>query len=394
MKKTFQLLWICAALAVCALSAFANNTASQPILLQDQCTDENKTAWYTEFRGQLKADQAKANELAKKYLACPPSASDSQEAKDAEQKIVDYLKRFVAAYEKASGDTEKAKRKAAMNEAINKKDYPKAIDLAKQIIGDDPNYMLAYLNLSYAGFASANKAFANEAADYGKKAIQMIEGGNVPAEWKPSDKDEALAKLNYWVGSEKLEGTPGDTVSNWIKAASSDIFKKDPELYYRLGIAYEGPAQKQITDYNTTYNGKTETNESKLALENANQMIDRAIDAFARAVALAGSDPKKSAIKSDAMSRLTDWYKIRHDKSDAGLDKLIAEVLSKPLPPAPTPITTLPTPTATPGSTSGTGATAATGSGGSTAAKTTTTTTPPKNAPAPTKPTPGKPNRR
>src|SRR5207253_3540761 len=83
--------------------------------------------------------------------------------------------------------------------------------------------------------------------------------------------------------------------------------------------------------------------ESKLALENINQVLDRVIDAYARAVALAGSDVKYKDLKADAMGRLTDWYKFRHNKSDTGLNEMIASVLSKPLPPEPTPLTSLPT---------------------------------------------------
>src|SRR5881396_1264978 len=71
--------------------------------------------------------------------------------------------------------------------------------------------------------------------------------------------------------------------------------------YYNLGLAYEIPARKLLADYNNNFNGKTETPESKLALENVNQMIDRTIDALARAVALAGNDPKFKEVKGDAM---------------------------------------------------------------------------------------------
>ena len=81
----------------------------------------------------------------------------------------------------------------------------------------------------------------------------------------------------------------------------------------------------------------------------SHETLDRVIDAYARAVALAGSDPKYKDLKADAMGRLTDWYKFRHNKSDTGLNDMIASILSKPLPPEPTPLTSLP-PASTPGS--------------------------------------------
>ena len=386
MKKTIQLLSICATLAVFALPAFANGTALQPAGSQDQCTDENKSAWYTEFRALIRTDQAKANELARKYLACPPKEGDTPEAKEAEAKITDYLKKFVAAYEKAVGATEKAKRKVQFNELITKKDYVKAFELGRQVVAEDPDYLDGYINLSFVGYAAAslsgNKAFVSDGANYGKKAIETIESGKAPADWKPPSKDEVLAKLNFWVGFQRLESAPEETIPLWIKAASTETFKKDAQAYYNLGIAYETPAQKQITDYNK-FNGQQESNESKLALENVHQIVDRTIDAFARAVALAGTDPKNSVLKTDALERLTGWYKLRHDKSDAGLNEFIAGVLSKPLPPEPQPITTLPTPAATTPtsaigtSTSASSAASAPANGGAVQApaKTTTSTT-------------------
>lgn len=84
-------------------------------------------------------------------------------------------------------------------------------------------------------------------------------------------------------------------------------------------------------------------------------------------MALSGTDPQYKDIKAQALGGVTDWYKFRHEKQTTGLDELIATVLSKPLPPEPTPITTLPTPAATPASGSGT---SAAGSAASAPAKT------------------------
>ena len=102
------------------------------------------------------------------------------------------------------------------------------------------------------------------------------------------------------------------------------------------------------------------------------------IDAYARAVALAGNDAKYTAPKKEWMDGLSTWYKYRHNQSDAGLTELIAAVLNKPLPPLPTPITTLPA--ATPSATPATGANSAAGNGNSTAAPTGTTVAAPKTA--------------
>jgi hypothetical protein len=129
-----------------------------------------------------------------------------------------------------------------------------------------------------------------------------------------------------------------------IKAAQFDSdLKKDPWTYFFIGAAYEaGPYAKLSADYKAKFEGKDESPESKLALANIQQVIDRVIDAYARAVALAGTDAKYQVNKKEWMDSLTTWYKYRHNQSDAGLNEMIATVLSKPLPPEPTALTTLP----------------------------------------------------
>ena len=62
MKKIIELI---AVVAVLAVPVFAGGS-SQPVnAAQDQCTAENKLAWYNEFRQNFKGDTAKANELAR-----------------------------------------------------------------------------------------------------------------------------------------------------------------------------------------------------------------------------------------------------------------------------------------------------------------------------------------
>src|SRR6185503_1199565 len=95
-------------------------------------------------------------------------------------------------------------------------------------------------------------------------------------------------------------------------------------------------------EYKRLYGGKDETPESKLALANIYQLVDRMIDAYARAIALAGSDAAFAKQKPQWSESLMQWYKFRNKGSDAGLNELLATIVSKPLPPLPTPLTSPP----------------------------------------------------
>jgi tetratricopeptide (TPR) repeat protein len=353
MKMTTRFLLTCASLALCALPALANGTFSRVDQTpQDPCSVEGKAAAYAELYPLLKTDQAKAYELAKKYVACPADTGTDQtpEQKAAEAARVDFLKKFIALYEKAH-------RKDLLTIAINKKDFNEAFELARQVFVDDPAYMKGYLKVTNLGYAASlaqgnpNAALAPDTIAYAKKSLQMIESGTASDSWDPFDsKDDALGWLNYIVGTLTREKSPAEAIPYFIKAATFEGKpKKLPHTYYYLGDAYEhGPYAKQYADYTAKYKDQNETPESKLALENINQVVDRMIDAYARAVALAGSDPNVAPVKTLAMNGATDWYKFRNKDTIVGLDQLIAGILSKPLPPEPTPITTLPASAATP----------------------------------------------
>jgi hypothetical protein len=59
------------------------------------------------------------------------------------------------------------------------------------------------------------------------------------------------------------------------------------------------------------------------------------IDSYARAVSLAGNDPKYAQNRTAWLNALTPFWKFRHEDTDAGLTEFIATVLSKPLPAKP-----------------------------------------------------------
>jgi hypothetical protein len=192
--------------------------------------------------------------------------------------------------------------------------------------------------------------------------MPLIEAGKAPEKWEPYlGKDDALAYLNNIIGRLTVQKNPGEALPYLIKVAQYESkLKKLPSTYGIIAAAYEGGPYATLSEaYKTVFGGKDETPESKLALENINQVIDRMIDAYARAVALA-TDPAQMAAKKEWMESLSNWYKYRHNQSEVGLNDVIAGILAKPLPPLPTPITTLPT--VAPASTPTSGAVSAAGS--------------------------------
>jgi hypothetical protein len=191
-----------------------------------------------------------------------------------------------------------------------------------------------YILMAGAGLGDPN--LLSESANAARKAIELIEAGK-PVTPTYQTKDQALAAMNYLIARSTMKTAPTDAIPFFIKAAKyeSDL-KKSPLVYNELAAAYgDGPVSKLTEDYKK-FIGQPESNESKLVLANLNQALDRQIDALARATALADAT-NKPPLKE----RLTELYEFRN-KTKEGVDQLVAGVLSKPLPDAPTPITTLP----------------------------------------------------
>jgi len=356
MKKLITFLGICTSVAILALPVAARNFIAPPdTAFQDAaCTDEAKEALYASFL-KNRADeqaQAKAYDDAKKYLACPTTGIT-----EAQNKIVVYLQKWTAKYEEIT------KASKFPDLLYNQKKYPEAYALGKEILAGQPDNLKVMIDLGAIGYLVGplnNAALSAEALQYAKNALAALEAGKTVEDWKPfPNKDAAVAYLNYSIGALTLQTDPANALKNLIKAAQFETpLKKSPYTYAYIAGAYEtGPYAKMSEEYKAMYGGKDETPESKLMLANINQLVDRMIDGYARAVAVAGADPAFAQPKAVWNESLTTWYKYRNNGQVTGMDQLVAGILSKPLPPEPQPLTSLPasTPAATPVNNSGAG---------------------------------------
>jgi hypothetical protein len=403
MKKLITLLSIGTTVAILALPVAARNLiaqgqgqAAQPSTAapQDACSDQGKEALYASFLKNRQSDQPKAYEDAKKYLGCPAG-----QVTEAQQKIIDYLTKWSKAYEEGS------KKINFIKLLYTDKKYPEAYALGKEILAAEPDNLMVKIHLGANGYLVVplkNPALIAESLDYARQALTALDAGKTIEDWQPlAGRDVAVAYLNFTVGALTLEKEPASALKNLLKAAQFETpLKKSPFTYAYIAGAYEtGPYAKMSEEYKAMYGGKDETPESKLALANINQIVDRMIDGYARAVALAGTDAAYATQKTLWNDSLMQWYKYRNNNTDTGLSQMVASILSKPLPPEPTPLTSLPATTpATPAATPVGNPAQPNGTAPSTTPTTTPTngtpTKPASTTPATgTKPAPGKPDK-
>jgi tetratricopeptide (TPR) repeat protein len=294
------------------------------VALAQETDDPVKIQIYKRFVDNRIPNPAAAYQAARDYL--------QKYQKDKDQ-YTDYLQKWVLAYERDE-------RKRNLPVLINEKKFAEAYSSGAKILADEPEYLRAQIDLGYAGYIAASakdETHNNDALNYARKAIQALEAGKTPSEWAPfKGKDDTLAYLHYAVGFLTLKTNPDQAIDSLLRAAryQSDI-KNTPSTYYFLAVAYEsGPYKTQSTAYQTAYANKPETPESKAALEKLNVVMDRIIDAYARAIAAAGTDPKTEQSRKEWLAQMTTFYNFRNG-SDAGINEFIAASLQKPLPPKP-----------------------------------------------------------
>jgi hypothetical protein len=287
-----------------------------------QCDPEAEGVLYQKFLAAYKGspEQKKiANETGKEYLKkfgeCP-----SEE----EKKIASYIKNWSETYEALQIEL-------ACSTAVEKTPA-RAFELCGPYLARDKENLRPYLLMSLAGIktaSSAGQTAKGETVRVARKALDLIRAGKTVDAWTfGGSKDETVAALEFYTAYLTMDTDLAATAATMLTLAKSNTsYSKNPDTYFYLGQAiHKGEVAKLLDAYKTKCSGKETTPECDADFNKIESLIDRVVDAYARAYAL--SNGKSAAAKA----ALTEVYKQRHEDSDAGMDQLIAEVLSMPIP--------------------------------------------------------------
>jgi hypothetical protein len=324
--KSSRLVVIAITTAIVWLGLTARVSAQRPVnpTMPSQQSDNDKELLYAQFsqsRKSIDPDQQKlAYPVAKAFLLRFGGEND-QYAKE--------VQRFVDEYERVVRDYEVFK-------AYGTKNYVKTFELGRPMLKRDPRDFFLLATLTEAGYDSAlagNSNLKTETIDCARKAILLIEGGNVTKADPFKSMEIARGFLNTALGWFLKDESPVEAAAAFRKAVQSDsLYRNDPSNYHHLGVAIiKGEFAQLSTEYNEKYGAKQSSGEQKAMFERITHLVEQAIDAYARAVALM-TRPEQQDARNKILAQLTALYKNFHDDSDAGLNELISTVLSKPLP--------------------------------------------------------------
>ena len=386
MNKVMRIFILIAIAVTFSLPAFAQETTGTTAAAGAQTDEKAKADLYEKWRSNRKTNQQVAYDAGKEYL--------QKYGKD-EDEYVKAVRKFVTTYESAKVEFD-------YQQALKGKNWAEAYRLGRQVLSANPNRTDVKLNLGWAGYLASvdnNNSFNTDAANFAREAAQDIENGRQPmgmdatgkeiVSWAPfGTREDALGGLYFALGSFASKSSRHEEAAqSFYKAAQQNGFtKKEPTTYANLAGAYEVHEYKRYADEYRTMTSTdataAEKPEAKALLAKLDDVSDRIIDAYARAIANA-NDPKYAAQKSAWMKKLTALYKFRHNDSEAGLNEFIAGILNRPMP-SPTPAATATAPATTSPATgtgngagmgNGAGTGTATGAGTQPATTTTTTTT-------------------
>jgi hypothetical protein len=292
--------------------------------MTSQLDDADREQLYARFSENKKVPVAErqklAYEAARDYVKRYSSEQDSHLAE---------MRRFVQEYERAMGNFE-------IHEAFSAGKIAKAFELGRELLKKNPENFYVLTTLVQAGYINALKGdptFVQESIDAAQRAIAIAESDKFTHADPFSTVADARGFLNFALGTFEISLAPEKASAALVQAVKSgSSYKDNPLTYNLLGISIlKGEYAQVSAEYNAKFGNKPPSPEQEAMLKRIIQLGERAIDAYARSVALS-TKPEQQEARTKMLGQLTQLYKNFHNGSDAGLTELIAGVLSKPLP--------------------------------------------------------------
>jgi hypothetical protein len=316
MRNSFLLLLV---VFVSASVCFAQRNPTMP----SQMSDSDRETLYARYLENKKVPVAErqkiAYEAARDYVKRYSGEQDSHLAE---------MRRFVNEYERVMGNFE-------LHEAFAARKYAKVFEIGRESLKKNAENFYVLATLAQAGYAQAQAGDASlnaETIDYTKRAVALVEAEKFSNADPFASVAEARGFLNFALGWFLRGQAAADADAALVRAVKSGTRYKDDALTYNLlGIAILKQYAQVSTEYNEKFGGKQASPEQQAMLQRIVRLSERAVDAYARAVALT-TKPEQQEGRAKMMAQLTQLYKNFHNGSEEGLNDFIASVLSKPLP--------------------------------------------------------------
>ena len=306
-----------AAAAVAGQPPAADSSREQS---QQQSITQAQAELYERWRANINRNQTLAHEAGRDYLGRYPEPGE----------YAAHVRRWVTAYERES-------RKLEFLRLFKSQKYPELFRVGEQVLAEEPEHLKTIIHLAYAGYLAAGQgddSFGEAALAHARRAVLLVDSGRA-SDWQPfADQQDALGHLHFVIGELSIKSDPEEAARLFRRAVEiGGAVGRTPVLYSRLAAAYVADRYEPLSkDYESRYAGREPSDESRAALTKVNAVVDLVIDAYARAVAFAGDDPRYAEARRRWSDELTRFYKFRHNGTTDGLEAFITGITAKPLP--------------------------------------------------------------
>jgi hypothetical protein len=299
-----------------------------------------------------KAEQALAS--GKEYLTKCKDLSDIEGG----DKIVKYVSEKIPGLEKRVGIM---KLEKTFNEALKQRNRDHLITAAKQLLPSEPPYSLdLILDIASVGFDNASMVppvdkYNDDAINSAKRALEKLKAGA-----KSGDSDKfgfyvsyatdkcsdaranATGWMNYTIGIITRQKDLKSALPYLHKASQEGCETKTfPETYRYIGSWYidESNQLSERRKQMLAAAQDAETPETTAMFDLQMGYIDRAVDAYARAYKIAGTNPKAThAYKDELFAKLKELFAVRYEGDTSKLDGYISKVMETPFADPATPV--------------------------------------------------------
>lgn len=207
---------------------------------------------------------------------------------------------------------------------LNLKRVDDAFAHAALILAKEPENVDVMSHLAFAGTEEAkrqNAKYVPISLQYGLKAIELIEANKKPAylddaAWESQKLMLPVLYLDMGILS-LVSGKPAEAKTRFEKATA--LSPAEPTSYALLGNIFDDEYQQLAQSYKTMPEGK----QKEETLKKATDLMDKAIDLYARALGVSAGRPEHKPLQDQLLQVITPYYKYRHKGSTDGLQQLI-----------------------------------------------------------------------
>lgn len=218
----------------------------------------------------------------------------------------------------------KVVKPALIDAYVQLKRFDEAFESGASYLANDAEDVQVRITLAIAGAELAraqNVKHIKASRDYGTKAIELLEADTKPVAMDNDTwlRGKAMLPTLYqqMAVMSLVEQKPAEAQTNLEKAAK--LSPADPFNYALLG----GITNSEYQTLVQTVRGLPDGASKNEMIQKATTLLDKVIEQYARAVALATGKPQYQPLRDQVMQDLTTYYKYRHNNSDEGLQKYI-----------------------------------------------------------------------